>query len=57
MVREPYRDGRRTSWTGPGFMRVFQNSFVEFDVDNIERTLDYDLVIRYEPQVRRGRGR
>ena len=36
-------------------MRVFQNSFVEFDVDNIERTLDYDLVIRYEPQVRPAR--
>ena len=52
MVREPYRDGRRTSWTGPGFTRVFENSFIEFDIDNVERTLDYDLVVRYEPQVR-----
>ncbi|XP_043223097.1 laminin subunit beta-1-like [Amphibalanus amphitrite] len=50
MVREPYRDGRRTSWTGPGFTRVFQNSFIEFDIDNIERSMDYDLVVRYEPQ-------
>ncbi|XP_037091485.1 laminin subunit beta-1-like isoform X2 [Pollicipes pollicipes] len=50
VVREPYRDGRRVSWTGPGFVRVFENSHVEFDVDNVERSLDYDLVIRYEPQ-------
>ena len=52
VVREPYRDGRRTSWTGPGFTRVFENSYIEFDIDNIERSLDYDLVVRYEPQVR-----
>nr|XP_045621460.1 laminin subunit beta-1-like isoform X3 [Procambarus clarkii] len=52
VMREPYRDGRVTSWTGLGFMRVFDNSYLEFEIENIETNMEYDLVIRYEPQFR-----
>ncbi|KAB7494579.1 Laminin subunit beta-1 [Armadillidium nasatum] len=52
VMREPYRDGRETTWTGIGFMRVFDDSHLEFDVENVESSMDYDLVIKYEPQFR-----
>lgn len=51
VMREPYRDGRETTWTGLGFMRVFEDSYLEFEIENIETDMEYDLVIRYEPQV------
>ncbi|KAG7166952.1 Laminin subunit beta-1-like, partial [Homarus americanus] len=52
VMREPYRDGRETTWTGLGFMRVFEGSYLEFEVENIETSMEYDLVLRYEPQFR-----
>lgn len=50
MVREPYVD-RDSTWTGLGFMRVFEGSHLEFDITDIPQTLEYDIVVRYEPQV------
>ena len=32
-------------------MRVFEGSHLEFDITDIPQTLDYDIVVRYEPQV------
>ncbi|XP_069950644.1 laminin subunit beta-1 isoform X10 [Cherax quadricarinatus] len=52
VIREPYRDGQVTTWTGLGFMRVFEGSYLEFEIENIETDMEYDLVIRYEPQFR-----
>uniref|UniRef100_T1IRE1 Laminin subunit beta-1 n=1 Tax=Strigamia maritima TaxID=126957 RepID=T1IRE1_STRMM len=52
IVREPWSD-REASWTGIGFMRGYEGSKIEFDVSNIQRTMDYDIVIRYEPQLPR----
>ena len=51
IVREPLRDGRESTWTGTGFVRAFDDSSLEFTVDNIVTSMDYDLIIRYEPQV------
>jgi len=39
------------TWTGPGFVRVYSNSEIDFEVDRIYRSMDYDIHIRYEPQV------
>ncbi len=51
VIREP-QPGRETSWTGPGFMRVSEGDSLEFIVDNLPYSMEYDIVIRYEPQVR-----
>lgn len=49
LMREPYSD-RDSTWTGLGFMRVFEGSHLEFDVTDVPQSLEYDIVIRYEPQ-------
>uniref|UniRef100_A0A1B6DHB4 Laminin subunit beta-2 n=1 Tax=Clastoptera arizonana TaxID=38151 RepID=A0A1B6DHB4_9HEMI len=50
-IREPYRDGQHNTWSGPGFMRAFPNTDMEFPVNNIQTSMDYVIVIRYEPKV------
>lgn len=50
VVREPYAD-REPSWSGPGFVRVVEDSTIEFVVDGIAQSMEYDIVIRYEPQL------
>ena len=46
--RSPYND-RTPSWTGPGFVQIFPQSSIEFNVENIPETKKYDIVVRYEP--------
>ncbi|XP_031335758.1 laminin subunit beta-1 isoform X2 [Photinus pyralis] len=48
VIREPYRDGGKNTWTGTGFIRAFENSSVEFQVDDIKTSMDYDINLRYE---------
>ena len=36
------------TWTGIGFMQVYEGSDLTFDVPSIFRDLDYDLVVRHE---------
>uniref|UniRef100_A0A6A7G3W6 Laminin subunit beta-1-like isoform X5 n=4 Tax=Hirondellea gigas TaxID=1518452 RepID=A0A6A7G3W6_9CRUS len=52
VMRERNKDGTPSPWTGLGFMRVVEGSRLEFDIENIETSMEYDLVIRYEPQFR-----
>ncbi|XP_020296125.1 laminin subunit beta-1-like [Pseudomyrmex gracilis] len=49
VIREPYRDGRNNTWTGTGFMKALEGSMLNFTIDDIRRSMWYDVIIRYEP--------
>ncbi|CAF0857038.1 unnamed protein product [Brachionus calyciflorus] len=38
----------KPTWTGPGFVKVFEGATLEFEVDNIFKAGYYEMVIRYE---------
>lgn len=46
------RESDRASWTGPGFLKVYEGGDVSFTVDNVPKTMSYDVQIRYSPQIR-----
>jgi laminin, beta 1 len=50
-VREPYPD-RPPVWTGPGFLKVHEGGDLSFTIDDVPKTMNYDVVLRYSPQVR-----
>ena len=46
--REPSREPGGSTWTGFGFMQVYEGSDLTFDVPSIFSDLPYDMVVRYE---------
>ncbi|NWT07365.1 LAMB2 protein, partial [Mionectes macconnelli] len=47
--REPPTD-RPASWTGAGFARMLEGGWLEFHVNDVPFSTEYDVIIRYEPQ-------
>ena len=39
------------TWTGPGFMKIMEGDSIDFTVTNLTASMEYDIVIRYNPLV------
>ncbi|XP_077371311.1 laminin subunit beta-1 isoform X3 [Festucalex cinctus] len=53
-VRTVYREfplSHTVTWTGPGFARGKDGAGLVFNIDNIPYAMEYDIMIRYEPEA------
>ncbi|KAG8435979.1 hypothetical protein GDO86_007173 [Hymenochirus boettgeri] len=50
VIRREHMPDHMVTWTGPGFARVRDGAGLLFRIDNIPYPMDYDIMIRYEPE-------
>ncbi|RWS05481.1 laminin subunit beta-1-like protein [Dinothrombium tinctorium] len=54
IIRER-RPNQEVTWTGTGFIEIFDSSTLELDVHDIHKSMEYGIIFRFEPRYNQQR--